>query len=232
MTLPRWSGTLAAALVQHFDEYRRPLKLPVDEIEQRLRGDDKRFLLGITGCPAAGKSTFAGRLEQAINQRFASDIAIVVPMDGFHLSNERLEELGLLPLKGIPETFDAESFTNLLRQIKHEQSQTVYCPRFDRSMEASIADAIAINPSHKLCIVEGNYLLLDTPPWNQCREHLDEVWYLDVPEDVLLPRLLERHQSGGRTPEAARTKVESTDLPNARLINATKRMASKHIYMT
>jgi pantothenate kinase len=201
----------------------------IADICRRLETGDKRLLIGITGCPGAGKSTFAEQFQNLVNKRMALDVSIVVPMDGYHLSNERLEELGLLPLKGIPKTFDARRFVELLDRLRLPPIETVYCPKFDRSIEASIENAIAITPQHKLCIVEGNYLLLDEPPWNQCVRCLDEVWYLDVPTEILLPRLLQRHIDGGKTADGAREKVESTDLPNARLIAATKQKATKII---
>jgi pantothenate kinase len=195
----------------------------------------QRYILGITGYPGAGKSTVSEWIVDAVNQELRKHAAgddteaMLVPMDGYHLSNERLAELNLLPLKGIPDTFDAEGFVDLLRRLRTVTAENVYAPLFDRSIEASIQDAIAIKPQHKLCVVEGNYLLLETTPWDQCRQYLDEAWFLDVDIDTILPRLHERHLKGGRTPEAAKTKMESTDLPNARLIETTRKFAHKLI---
>jgi pantothenate kinase len=195
----------------------------------------QRYILGITGYPGAGKSTVSEWIVDAVNQQLRKHAAggdmeaMLVPMDGYHLSNERLTELNLLPLKGIPDTFDAEAFVDLLRRLRTVTGENVYAPLFDRSIEASIQDAIAIKPQHKLCVVEGNYLLLETKPWDQCRQYLDEAWFLDVDIDTILPRLHERHLKGGRTPEAAKTKMESTDLPNARLIETTRKFAHKLI---
>jgi pantothenate kinase len=190
----------------------------------------QRYLLGIAGCPGAGKSTLAQKIVRDINTRHAdSQPAIVVPMDGFHLANEKLAELGLLEFKGIPATFDAQGFVNLLKQLRAQTDENVYAPLFDRTVEASIADAIVIEPKHKVCVVEGNYLLLETEPWNSCRQLLDEIWYLDVPMQVLMPRLLERHENGGRTKDGAAAKVASTDLPNAKLVDATKHKADRII---
>jgi pantothenate kinase len=153
--------------------------------------------------------------------------AIVVPMDGYHLSNSRLAEMNLLDLKGIPETFDARGFVELLRRLRTITDENVYAPLFDRSVEASIEDAIVIKPSHTFCVVEGNYLLLQTEPWAQCKQFFDEIWFVDSTLEEILPRLLQRHIEGGRSEAAGREKVESTDLPNARLIHESKTLADR-----
>jgi pantothenate kinase len=187
----------------------------------------QRYILGITGYPGAGKSTVSSSLVNGVNARIKGDSAMVVPMDGYHFSNEKLQEMNLSDLKGIPETFDAQAFIALLERLRKDTDKNVYCPLFDRSIEASIQDAIVIEPRHKLCVVEGNYLLLNKEPWTGCRKNFDEVWFLDVTFDTILPRLLDRHIQGGRTPEGAQAKVESTDLPNARLVEQTKIYADK-----
>ena len=77
-------------------------------------------------------------------------------------------------------------------------------------------------------MVEGNYLLLETAPWNEARQYFDEVWFLDVPLDVVYPRLLSRHLLA-RTPAEAKVKIESTDVPNAILILGSKPQAHRLI---
>jgi|ERR1700733_13075351 pantothenate kinase len=188
----------------------------------------ERYILGVVGYPGAGKSTVSEWLETGVNRLYPHS-AIVVPMDGYHFSNETLDQLRLREFKGIPETFDAIGFIELLRRLRTTTDKNVCCPRFDRGIEASIEDAIVISPAQRLCIVEGNYLLLDKDPWRECKSLFDEVWFLDVTFATILPRLIARHIKGGRTPEGATAKVESTDLPNARLIEETKCRADRVI---
>ncbi|MEP6842779.1 MAG: nucleoside/nucleotide kinase family protein, partial [Pseudolysinimonas sp.] len=47
-----------------------------------------RRLIGLVGPPGVGKSTLAARLAGA------DPAAAVLPMDGFHLSQDRLRQLG------------------------------------------------------------------------------------------------------------------------------------------
>ena len=190
--------------------------------------EGQRYILGIAGYPGAGKSTVSQWLEQGVNKEYEGWVK-VVPMDGYHFSNEKLEQMQLRELKGIPESFDAPNFIDLLRRLRTTTNKNVYCPRFDRSIEASIEDAIVVSPQHKLCIVEGNYLLHTEEPWQECKSYFDEIWFLDATFDTILPRLIERHIQGGRSEAGAQAKVESTDLPNARLIDKTKFRADRVI---
>jgi pantothenate kinase len=200
------------------------------ELHQKLENlkPEQRFMLGIVGYPGAGKSTAAHAIVESFNRLRGTEDAIVVPMDGFHLSNEELEKLDLLALKGIPETFDAAGFVELLRRLRNGDG-TVCAPLFERSIEASIQGALAIHPEHRLLVVEGNYLLLNDPPWNDIRSLLNEVWFIDTTLETVYDRLVERHKQGGRTEEGAIEKVQTTDMRNAHLIDGTKIFADRLI---
>jgi pantothenate kinase len=184
-----------------------------------------RFLLGITGPPGAGKSTLAHALAASVLDQKGRTAAVVAPLDGFHLSNETLDSLGLLSLKGAPQTFDATAFVGYLRQLRHDPGATVLWPDFDRSAERTVPDAISIDASKRLVIAEGNYLLLEQPPWNEVRELLDQVWYLDVPANILRRRLIERAVVYGRSEEVAVRHVDESDLRNAKLVARAKHLA-------
>ena len=181
-----------------------------------------RALLGLVGPPGAGKSTLAAALQA----EFAT-IAQVVPMDGFHLANVELERLGRRDRKGAPDTFDSAGYVALLRRLLVQpDDEIVYAPEFRREIEEPIANAIPIHPRTQLVITEGNYLLLDEGPWAQVKELLDEIWYVDVDDEVRLHRLTRRHEQFGRSAEEAAAWVAGTDEPNARLIEASRARAS------
>lgn len=190
------------------------------------------MLLGLIGSPGAGKSTFAAALLAAWEARHPGT-AQVVPMDGYHLANVELARLGRAARKGAPDTFDSAGFVSLLRRLRDQPAdETVLAPEFRREIEEPVAGAIPVFPATRLVIVEGNYLLLDDPrlgAWGQVRALLDEAWYVDVDPALRLARLIARHVQFGRTPEAARAWVESTDEPNARLIEATRARADRII---
>ena len=193
-----------------------------DELLERARDlalQPQRMVLGITGAPAAGKSTLAATVAESVGE------SVVVPMDGFHLHDAELGRLGLADRKGAPETFDVAGYLAMLRRVRTEVDRTVYAPEFDRSQEQSIAGAIAIRPSHRLVITEGNYLLYDAPGWSDVLPLLDETWFLEGDDRARQDRLVRRHVEHGRTPDAARRWVSVTDQPNAEIVGRTRKVA-------
>lgn len=180
-----------------------------------------RAILGIAGPPAAGKSTLAARLRGELGEA-----AACVPLDGFHLAHQLLAERGMVARKGAPDTFDAAGDVALLRRLRDPGEGVVYAPRFDRSIEDSIANAIAVPPDVPLVITEGNYLLLRSGPWAQVADLLDEAWYVDLAEGIRLRRLVGRHMEFGRDAAQARERATGSDQRNAALIEASRDYAS------
>jgi pantothenate kinase len=188
---------------------------------EALVADGQRKLLGIVGPPGGGKSTFAQALFDALPGR-----AVIVPMDGFHLANAELARLGRAQRKGAPDTFDSAGYVALLRRLKGQPAgEFVYAPLFRRDIEEAIAGAIAVEPQVPLVITEGNYLLLDEPPWRELRALLDEVWFVEVDDHLRRERLVQRHMRYGRSAQAAREWMASTDEPNAQRVAATRHRA-------
>jgi pantothenate kinase len=179
-----------------------------------------RRLLGITGAPGAGKSTLADELVAGLG-----DLAVLVPMDGFHLAEVELHRVGRHDRKGAPDTFDAGGYLALLRRLRACNEPIVYAPTFRRDLEEPIAGALAVPRTVPLVVTEGNYLLVEDGDWRHVGALLDEVWYVDPPEDERLRRLLERHISFGRDAAAARERTHGSDQRNADLVVTTKQRA-------
>jgi pantothenate kinase len=155
-----------------------------------------------------------------------------VPMDGYHLAQSVLEELGLADVKGAPRTFDGFGFVALLKRLKEAPDEQIWAPRFDRGLEDSIAASIGVAPEVTLVMTEGNYLLFDEMPWATVRTLLDECWYVEVPEDLRHERLEARHRQFGRSAEEAHERTYGTDERNARLIAATAPAADAIIQLS
>ena len=179
-----------------------------------------RLLLGIAGQPGAGKSTVAAALARS---RRAT--AAVVPMDGFHLADVTLDRLGLRDRKGAPETFDGWGYVALLRRLRARPDHPVHAPAFERELEQPLAGALTVEPSVELVITEGNYLLLDRPPWSEVRGLLDAVWYVEVDDALRRSRLLDRHQAFGKSAGEARDWVARVDDPDAELVRGSRERA-------
>jgi pantothenate kinase len=195
--------------------------LPADLIARaRELSSSGRRLLGIVGAPGTGKSTVAAAVVDAL-----APAAAMVPMDGFHLANSELRRLGRADRKGAPDTFDAAGYVALLRRLRSADDEVVYAPAFHREIEEAVAGSLPVPKDVPLVVTEGNYLLLDTPPWSAVRELLDEVWFVQQDDDVRIERLIARHITYGKEPDAARAWVLGSDQRNAKLIAATRHRA-------
>ena len=194
------------------------------EIRQLLDERSGRVIIGITGPPGTGKSTFAERLADDFNAGRAG-CASYLPMDGFHLSNAQLDRLGRRDRKGAPDTFDVAGYLATLERVAHEyRGHDVYVPDFDRVLDEPVAAGRVVPAESRLIITEGNYLALSTGGWHPVRQLIDRLFYLDCPSVVLRLRLIERHTAGGRSHDAAVHWVDSVDELNARLISGTRRI--------
>jgi pantothenate kinase len=184
----------------------------------RLLADRERVVVGIAGCPGAGKSTLASWLVSHLDPALR---AVCVPMDGFHLADVELDRLGRRDRKGAIDTFDGHGYLALLARLRTETGNVVYAPGFDRTIEQPIAGQLPVFPESRVVVTEGNYLLDGTDPWSGVRGLLDEVWFCDVDDAVRRERLVRRHIQFGKTPEAARAWVLDVDERNAERIKAT-----------
>lgn len=180
----------------------------------------RRVIIALAGPPGAGKSTLSERLLAVLPVGEAA----LVPMDGFHFDNAVLDEMGLRNRKGAPETFDCDGLAAMLRRIRSGR-QPVAVPVFDREADLARAGAAIIPADTRIVLVEGNYLLLDRAPWSELAPLFDLTIFIDVPMAELERRLLARWRDLGRSEEEASTWVDGNDLPNARLVIESSRVA-------
>lgn len=178
-----------------------------------------RVMIGLVGEPGAGKSTVAAALRDALAKRGIP--TALVPMDGFHLANVELARLGRADRKGALDTFDGAGYAALLARLRARPDEVVYGPVYDRNIEESVGSAIPVGPGIEVVLTEGNYLLVDEPPWTEVAGLLDEVWFVDVEPDLRRDRLRARHVEFGKAPEIAAAWVENVDEPNAARIRST-----------
>ena len=189
----------------------------VDQLTQQLAADDapERLVVGLVGAPGSGKSTISEQLETAL--KAAGIFAGLVAMDGFLLSNTVLDELGRRNRKGAPDTFDVEGYLMTLDRVRADGAPQILVPVYRRDLHEPVAAGSLVSGTG-VVITEGNYLALETRGWGAARERIDLLIHIDVPEEVLVLRLLNRREDFGMNPLAAGHWVRTVDLPNARLI--------------
>jgi pantothenate kinase len=193
--------------------------------EMDLRKANRRFMVGIAGPPAAGKSTLACKLAATINSIAGPQMAICVPMDGFHMRTADLQRRGTLQLKGSPETFDVDKLRSFLAGLKASRTAGTG-PAYSRQTHDVVEDGYKIG-SEPIAIVEGNYLFLDLPEWREIGALLDWRLFLDLPESIVIDRLFQRHLAGGMSHKDAEQKIFAVDMKNYRLIAAYRYAAER-----
>ena len=196
------------------------------ERARELASRGRRALLGVTGPPGCGKSTLAQAVADELSGR-----AVLVGMDGFHLAQAELVRLGRRDRMGALDTFDGAGYVALLRRLRDASEDVVYAPEFRRSIEEPIAGAVAVPRDVPLVITEGNYLLVDSGPWAEVRDLLDEAWYVVQDEETRLRLLIARHVEFGKEPDFAREWVMRSDQRNAELIETTRSRADALVHV-
>ncbi|KAK4104571.1 P-loop containing nucleoside triphosphate hydrolase protein [Parathielavia hyrcaniae] len=191
---------------------------------------DSRCLIALGGIPGSGKTTLSARLTAGLNVRHAATslsgtphIAAFIPMDGFHHTRAQLDAMPdpatAHARRGAEFTFDGAAFLRLVQRLKEpltDTTPTLFAPSFDHALKDPKEDDISVERTHRIVVLEGNYLLLDKPPWSLASRLFSFKIFVSVSPELARARLVARHLAAGLAPtsaEADRRAVEN-DLPN------------------
>lgn len=185
-------------------------------LQQQQHLGVSRLVVGVTGAGGSGKSVLGQFLTRVLNTIQGAGYSVCVGVDGYHRTNQWLEQHSLRPLKGRPETIDAESLASDLKAVKTSPKEEHLLPAYDRKLHDPVFRAIAIPalPSAAIVVVEGILLLLDTPRFRAVGDLLDVSLYIQLPEVVAKARINERKQAGGLSHEVAEAHYMRVDHPN------------------
>lgn len=217
------------------DETNYQLEIDQKEIEKfyipiarRILQQDyskKRILVAIGGPPGSGKSAFAATLKACINAYKNEDLAVTVGLDGWHFSNLYLDRhyfkkedhrILLRQIKGSPETFDTMAIREFL-SLAPEVDQLSF-PVYSRQAHDPIPNAGSIRKFHRILILEGNYWLLNSPPWIDFQSTFDCRIALVANPEILLNGLRDRHLRGGKSLNWIENHIHHVDLVNIKLV--------------
>ncbi|QPK81453.1 phosphoribulokinase [Schaalia sp. ZJ405] len=191
-----------------------------DLVLHRLARGEELRVLGLTGPPGTGKSTVAGIVSDLL-QSADVEVAGILPMDGFHLSNTVLDLWERHDRKGAPDTFDIGGYVSLLHRVRTVSNETLLAPDYRRDLHEPIAASIPLAPTG-IIITEGNYLGVNLPGWRDVRELIDMLVYIDTPRSDMLRRLVARHEAFGRDRVDAAHWVRTVDAANIEFVEESR----------
>lgn len=231
-------------MVSNFIKFAALTSLTLDIEKLQAASASTRLLIAIAGIPGSGKTTLASSVAKGVNDLHHAkfheqypnspskssshpDIASVVPLDGYHLTRKQLSEMPnaeeAVFRRGAAFTFDGDKYLELVKKVREPlkpETYTIYAPSFDHAVKDPVEDDIPIAPTTQVVIFEGLYTMLDREPWREAAKLMDELWFIDVPVDLAVVRLVKRHVASGISsdPEHARIRVMESDMRNGREI--------------
>ncbi|KAL0573838.1 hypothetical protein V5O48_008102 [Marasmius crinis-equi] len=197
-----------------------------------------RLLIGICGIPASGKMSLTDLLLKEIDRllpeyrertKEENLRAVVIGLDGWHLTRAQLEEFPNPQLardrRGIHWTFDSAAYLEFVRALQKEitpSTPIIKAPSFDHAKKDPEPDTVFIHPYHRIVIIEGLYTTLDVDSWGDAARLLDERWYLELSIEEAQQRLVKRHVKSGvaKDEKEAVWRAENNDMPNGRFVIA------------
>ncbi len=199
-------------------------------LEEMSRANDQRLLVGLAGIPGSGKSTFAAAVGLLADRLLGAGVFVCVGMDGWHWPNHILQERTtcnpdgqIVPLskrKGGPDSFDVPALAAALGELKNARA-AVHLPIYDRRLHEPVPDGLTVPPETRLILLEGNYVLCPTPPWDQVFEQLHPRLMLVADPAIARQRVIARHIRGGMSPAQAEEKFACNDRFNTDVVQST-----------
>jgi type I pantothenate kinase len=149
----------------------------------RDRATTAPFLVGVAGPVAVGKTTIVRTLADGLESHGRR--VHVLSTDAFLLSNDVLNQRGLLMRKGFPESYDDDAIRRVLGRLRAGEPATVSV--YSHDIYDIVPGATETIGSADVIVVEGVIAL--QPP---IADHLDLAVYIEAPEECVRDWFVER----------------------------------------
>jgi len=206
------------------------LKNPVSRILQ-FHNSSSRILITLTGYPGSGKSTLAEKWMREVKKEAEPGFFLVLGMDGFHLTKNQLRAMEnpeeAIRRRGAPYTFNPSGLTEKIKELKKTyKKDSVGWPGFEHEIGDPVENQILVPPDCKVILIEGIYTLYREGEWAGLKNLFDETWFLDVPIEIAMNRVVKRHMKAWNlSEEEAREKADSNDRKNCTFISSGRKSA-------
>jgi type I pantothenate kinase len=164
------------------DEVYAPLAWLCERLRAAL-GEQRPFLVGLSGSVAVGKSTAARVLAALLAHEPARPEVALVTTDGFLEPNAVLESRGILQRKGWPESYRPGGLRGFAEAVR--AGGRGVAPRYSHVLYDIVADTERVVERPDVLLLEGlNVLQPDVAPLLDLRLYLDadpadvETWYV------------------------------------------------------
>lgn len=190
--------------------------LVTDSITSKDSTNNTVLLIGISGGSGSGKTTFAKRLKEALNETCQ-----IITQDSYYIDqSDKFDHDGGSVNFDHPSALDFDLLAKQLKQLKSGNS--VEIPQYNFSTHKREEITIPLQPT-KIILVDG--ILLFSQP--QIFEILDHKIFVDCPEELRFTRRLERDvKERGRTPEGVKAQFMAQVKPmHDEFVEPTKHQA-------
>ena len=191
-----------------------------------------RYIVGLVGPTGSGKSVIASLFDHFASQlelpfRFAS-----LGIDAYHFPNAYLnahmiDGAAMKTFKGRYDTYDVAKLARSL--VAFRAGRTIRFPVYSRAAHDPVEDMIDVSQENVLLLLEGLWLLYESPEWEQVRSLIDHSIFIEASKDEVRPAVIKRHVEGGRSVGDASNYYGTVDANNFDLVMKTKERAHEII---
>lgn len=182
------------------------------DLSAQYKKKQGRQVFTLSGAPGAGKSVVAVILEYLFKEGDSLFQFMTVGIDAFYYDKAELEERKLLDVKGRYDTYNTELLLEKLTGFKAKES--VLFPVYSKEEDNPVQDRLPTNNENILLLLEGEWLLRDTPEWSKIRDLSSLNYQITGSLEDMRQNVIDRYMASGSSEAEAVKKFEANDAKN------------------